>query len=626
MKKLRELTEKEIATLVVYGCSAENWKNISVSENFSPKFFQNVHFSGKVSLGEYNEVFELPGGVIKHSGIFNCHIHNSEIGDNVFIDKIHNYIANCKIQENVYIENVNLICTDGFSTFGNGTEVATMIESGGREVKIFDKLSAPLAYIYTFYRHDKELVSAIDKLISEYAKSKTSDKGIIEKNAQIVNCGEIKNTNIGAYAQLSSVTSLSNGTIVSNEIAPVIIGHGVQCEDFIIQSGSKITEGALLTRSFVGQGCLIGKQFSAIDSLLFANFQGLHGEAVSIFAGPYTVTHHKSTLMLTAYYSFMNAGSGTNFSNHMYKLGPVHQGITERGVKTSSGSYIMWPAHIGAYSVVLGKHKGNPDLKDLPFSYLIKNEGESQLLPGINLHSAGTIRDVEKWPKRDLRKGEKIDPIIFDFLSPHIISKAIRGIEVLKDLLQKMEATATFVWYQNCKIKRSNLRKGIELYEMAVDSYLANTINKIDKTIEIDETEWVDLAGLIAPKTEIEKLCESIKSLNTSLPDIQDKFVELYNSYDKFNFSYANSVIMQKYGKNISELSGVEKTTIFEKGKNADKIFNDIILRDARKEFSNTSKIGFGLDGEEFEKNADFENVRGNFESHPFVIERLNRN
>ena len=91
----------------------------------------------------------------------------------------------------------------------------------------------------------------------------------------------------------------------------------------------------------------------------------------------------------------------------MYKLGPVHQGVTERGVKTSSDSYIMWPARIGAFTVVLGRHKGNPDISDLPFSYLMENDGESTLLPGINLHSAGTIRDVQKWPKRDLRKDDR---------------------------------------------------------------------------------------------------------------------------------------------------------------------------------------------------------------------------
>ena len=34
----------------------------------------------------------------------------------------------------------------------------------------------------------------------------------------------------------------------------------------------------------------------------------------------------------------------------MYKLGPIHQGAMERGAKTTSDSYILWPARVGAFS------------------------------------------------------------------------------------------------------------------------------------------------------------------------------------------------------------------------------------------------------------------------------------
>ena len=60
------------------------------------------------------------------------------------------------------------------------------------------------------------------------------------------------------------------------------------------------------------------KHYSAEHSVFFANSQGFNGEACSIFAGPYTVTHHKSTLLIAGMFSFMNAGSGSNQSNHMY--------------------------------------------------------------------------------------------------------------------------------------------------------------------------------------------------------------------------------------------------------------------------------------------------------------------
>ncbi len=632
MATYRQLLDKEIATLTVYGCSAENWKEVQVTEDFSPNFISNTHFSGKVCLGTYQKVFDLAGGVKKHAGIFNSVLHNCVIENDVFIDKVHNYIANYTIAEGAYIENVDLVVVDGVSSFGNGVKVATMIESGGREVSIFDELSAPLAYMMAFYRHNPALIEKLEKQVDVYTANQRFDMGRIGRNARIVNSGSFKNVRIGDFAQLEGVTLLENGTIVSNEQAPVIIGAGVQCNDFIIQSGTSVTDAAMISRCFVGQGCVIGKQFSAMDSLFFANCQGLHGEAVSIFAGPYTVTHHKSTLMLTALYSFMNAGSGTNFSNHMYKLGPVHQGITERGVKTSSDSYLMWPAKIGPFTVVLGRHKGNPDISNLPFSYLMENDGESNLLPGINLHSAGTIRDVQKWPKRDLRKGEILDPVCFDFLSPYTISKALKGIEILQGLLQNMDEKTNFVWYQNCKIKRSSARKGIDLYELAVDNFLAKTISgKLNgKTIDSNKDEvsgidqWVDMAGLIAPKSEIDKLIVRIVSEDISVQSVQQELNGIFEKYPEFSLNFALKVLCDRKGKALDEIDEQDIVDVLEKGKKAEITFNDLILRDAKKEFSSVSKTGFGIDGDDADKNADFEATRGTFENHPFVIERLN--
>lgn len=641
MTNYRSLLEKEIATLTVYGCSAENWKEVQVAENFSPAFLQNVHFSGKVNLGTYNKVFELAGGVKKHSGIYNCHLHNCVVGNDVFIDKINNYIANYEINDEVYIENVNLILTEGESTFGNGVKVSVMIEAGGREVLIFDHLSAPLAYIYTFYRHNNALIDALTEKIKKYSIAQKSIKGSIGTNARIVNCDVLKNVRIGDFAVVEGTLLLENGTINCTKNAPVHIGQGVQCKNFIINSGTTISESALVTNCFIGQACLLSKQFSAIDSLFFANCQGLHGEAVSIFAGPYTVTHHKSTLMLTALYSFMNAGSGTNFSNHMYKLGPVHQGITERGVKTSSNSYIMWPAKIGVFTVVLGRHKGNPDISNLPFSYLVENDGESNLLTGINLHSSGTIRDVQKWAKRDNRIDQtKLDPINFDFLSPYSLSKALKGVEILKDLLKNMDESASFVWYQNCKLKHSSIKKGIELYEMALYQFVGyhiidrlgdkpfasinDIINQLFSNSKKGKGDWLDMAGLIAPKLEVENLMIEIENENFSLEDIQKQLNNLHQNYDQYSWNWSTEILEKQLAKSLKNITIQDIIEILEKWKKSVLTFNDLILRDAKKEFNTISKTGFGMDGDEEQKNMDFAFTRGVFDDNSFVKE-INR-
>ena len=44
-----------------------------------------------------------------------------------------------------------------------------------------------------------------------------------------------------------------------------------------------------------------------------------------------------------------------------------------------------------------------------------------------------------------------------------------------------------------------------------------------------------------------------------------------------------------------------------------------LLYDDARKEFSMVSRIGFGVDGSVSQRDGDFEQVRGQFESDPFV-------
>ena len=275
---------------------------------------------------------------------------------------------------------------------------------------INNKLSAHFAYIMALYRHRPELIKRMKELVKYYALKHSSDRGKIGKGVKISNTGNIKNVIIGDGATIEGAPHLVNGSINSCMEDPVYIGYGVSCEDFIISSGAHLDSGATISKCFVGQSTILGRGYSASDTLFFSNCHGENGEACSVFAGPYTVSHHKSSLLIAGMFSFMNAGSGSNQSNHMYKLGPIHQGILERGAKTTSDSYILWPARIGAFSLVMGRHVNNTDTTSLPFSYLIEKDNTTHLIPGVNLRSVGTIRDAQKWPKRDRRK----DPVKFD--------------------------------------------------------------------------------------------------------------------------------------------------------------------------------------------------------------------
>ena len=635
--ELRNLTQEEITRLYSQGCTCSDWDKILVTPDFKTNYIQNTRFSGDIQLGIFEKEFLLEGGLPKHSGLFNVTLHNCKLGNNVLIENIPNYIANYEIGNDCFIQNANLIVTEGRSSFGNGILVSVLNETGGREVPIFNELSAHLAYIIALYRHFPVLTEKLKQLIETYAENVSSDRGIIGNNVHIINTGSIRNVRIGDNTIIEGASRLKNGSINSNTEAPVYIGHNVMAEDFIISSGATIKDGAALVRCFIGQACYLGHLFSAHDSLFFSNCQGENGEACAVFAGPYTVTMHKSSLLIAGMFSFLNAGSGSNQSNHLYKLGPIHQGIVERGSKTTSDSYILWPAKIGAFSLIMGRHVSHPDTSDLPFSYLIEQNNQTYLVPAVNLRSVGTIRDAQKWPKRDKRTDSKhLDFINFNLLSPYTIQKMLSGTEVLKTLQQVSGETSEEYSYQSAHIKSGSLKKGIHYYSMAINKFLGNSIIKrlenqtfnsdedIRKRLNSDNArgsgEWVDLSGLIAPQKEITTLIRQIETGEIgSVDQITEKFRQLHLDYYQLEWTWAWEVMQQWYNVNPETITAEDVIRIVKTWKDAVVSLDKMLYEDAHKEFSMTAQTGFGADGNKKQKKLDFEQVRGAFENNPFV-------
>ena len=637
MNNYRKLNEDEIRLLQEHSCTADDWTNIEVAQNFKTDYVSHTRFSGKVKLGVFEHEFTLAGGMKKHSGLYHTTLHNVTVGNNCCIENVKNYIANYEIGDYAFIENVDIILVDGKSRFGNGVEVAVLNETGGREVMMHDRLSAHQAYIMALYRHRPALIEKMKAIVEKYAEENASTIGRIGSNVTIVDSGYIKNVKIGDHCKIEGAGRLKNGSLNSNAEAPVHIGYGVVCDDFIISSGSSVEDGTTLTRCFIGQACHLGHNYSASDSLFFSNCQEENGEACAIFAGPFTVTHHKSTLLIAGMFSFMNAGSGSNQSNHMYKLGPIHQGALERGAKTTSDSYILWPAKVGAFSLVMGRHVNNADTSDLPFSYLIEQQNTTYLVPGVNLRSVGTIRDAQKWPKRDKRKDpNRLDQINYNLLSPYTIQKMMKGRQILKDLRRVSGETSETYAYQSAKIKNSSLNKGIKLYETAIHKFLGNSIIKrLEETkfqsdaeirarlkpdTEIGYGEWVDVSGLIAPKSEIEKLMADIETgVLTDVDGIHGRFVEMHRNYYTYEWTWAFDKMLSFYRLQPESITAKDIVNIVKQWQEAVVGLDKMVYADAKKEFSLSAMTGFGADGSREEQEQDFEQVRGVFESNPFV-------
>jgi len=638
----RQLTRHEIAILEKQGCSADDWSRINVKPDFNPEHLRNVMFAGDIKLGLFNDTVEIELGILKHTGIYDSCILNCCFGDNVYISNVDN-LVNYDIRNNVIIENVNTLAVSGENTFGNGTEIDIVNEKANRTLLIYDQLTAQIAYIFVFYRHDKEMIKRLEEMIRNYVESKKSGKGTISEGARILNTRTIRNVNIGEYALISGTTHLEDGTISCTKEEPAVVGGDVIAIKFIILSGSIVDSASYLEKCFIGQGVIIGRMFSAENSAFFANCEGLNGEALSIFAGPYTVSHHKSTLLIAALYSFFNAGSASNQSNHLYKLGPVHQGILERGVKTGSFSYFMWPSRIGAFTVVIGKHFVQVDTSPFPFSYMVESGGKSLLLPALNLFTVGTLRDSSKWQPRDRRQiGHKLDLICFDLFNPYLVGKILEGITILKKINEEVPLDQETADYKSVNIRRKKLDHSISQYEHAVKIFIGNEVIKMLETMgdkvtfkEIREylslngttvsDRWTDMAGMVAPMSAIEDLITEINSNKVkTVNDLTERLEQIHNNYQKYSWAWCMKLIRDFYKIDLNDINPDQLIMIITAWKDSLSKQTESILEDAGKEYDDKRRIGYGIDGDENIRDADFDEVRGLFEHNKFIIDTKN--
>jgi len=459
--------------------------------------------------------------------------------------------------------------------------------------------------------------------------------------AQILSTAEIIDVNIGAQALIETASSLVNGTILSSAEAPTIISSNVVAEDFIIAENASVSGAAHLKKVYISQGCRIGKQFSAENSLFFSNCEAFNGEACSIFAGPYTVTHHKSTLLIACLFSFYNAGSGTNQSNHMYKLGPVHEGKLERGTKAGSFSYMMWPCRVGAFSIILGKHTRIFDTSDFPFSHLEAGpDGRCLMIPGLYLATAGILRDGAKWPSRDRRKGcKKSDIISFDIFSPYTVGKMIKGCSILKELQDNTERSVEEVSVNGAQIKRVLMRTSQKFYRTGIEMYLLENvlaraekaldegIKKINESFATDEgavysPDWVDIGGQLMPKERLLDLTTAIE--NGKVADAEAFSIEIqkiHRSLEKDEWLWVKNTYKEYFGRDLEKLTKDELGCAAESYQRFRTKFLKQVLADAEKDFDKNSRTGFGQDGSAEDLDEDFRQVRGEYDANRFVKE-----
>lgn len=615
---MRQLSDEEIRILEDRNCWAEDWTNVHVSDDFKPNYMHRVMLYGEVSIGDFDKNIEVSRGFMKHSGINNATLRNVTIGDNCLIENIGGFINNYTIGDDCYISNVNAMETTDGATYGEGNLISVLNEVGDGNVILFSELNSQFAAFMAKHFCDKSLKDAIRRLINEEIARKRHEQAYIGNNVKIVNTKEITNTIVYDDCEINGASRLSDCTILSSPVSNVYIGTGVICENSIISEGSSIINSVKIQDCFIGEACQISNGFTASSSVFFANSYMSNGEACAAFCGPFTASHHKSSLLIGGQFSFYNAGSATNFSNHAYKMGPIHHGVLERGTKTASGAYILMPAHIGTFSVCFGKLMYHPDTRYLPFSYLIAYGDTMYLSPGRNITTVGLYRDIRKWPKRDVRPvGSQKSIVNFDWLSPFSVGEIVEGKQILEKLRDACGENVATYTYHNYVINASSLNKGIKYYDIALRIYMGAVLKRVIKkwgkvdlpTTTIGQGKWNDLSGLLLPESEEMRLIDDIKrgELET-IQEVTDRFKEINRNYREYQWAWTYQLILDYY--HLTEITDADVERIHKDYVHARRAWIAEIRKDAEKEYAMGDVEKYVLDDfiHNLDHEIDFEN------------------
>lgn len=541
LSSYRALSDQEIAQLQSQGCTAADWGSVCVSADFRAGNIRQVNFSGKVYIGN-----------------------------------------------NVTLQQVSNICGQGQTTFGNGDEIGVLKEDGGLEVIMYDGLTSMEATLEVQEPSVKEMLHS---QAYAYAEELKMEGVVIEDGVSVSNVRLLKNVHLGPCTTIEGATRLVEVSVNSLPEAPSSIGDNVILEHVIVCSDSHIGDAAQLDYCFVGQGCHIGRMFSATQSLFFANCHFENGEACALFAGPYSVSHHKATLLIACQISFFNAGSGSNQSNHSYKMGPNKYGQLLRGAKLGSSSYVYWPMQVGAFSTVIGHHTSHADLRMFPFSLIVEGVGgRTVIVPGHALKSVGTRRDVIKWPKRDHRTvGEKTrrDLLNFTMLNPYTVGYINEAVSVLMKLIDEQKPHEVmgqregtlYYEYAGCLIGSEQVQHGLEAYQQALEMYLYEQLkNRVASELPLESKEiaighWRDYGGMIVPQSETLALLKE----GITLPQVEAYLAD-------FEWNWASQQFAAFYGKKPEECTTAELDAILANGAKVTETWNATLDADGERD------------------------------------------
>jgi len=442
----RKLKKKEIAVLVSNNNTADDWKNVEVSDEFNPDLVKNCKFFGLVRIGKLETVSLEYHNVCLPVGLYNSTIISCDLGDNVIVSNV-NYMSHYIVGNEVMLLNIDELHVTDHSKFGNGILkegenesvriwVEVCNENAGRKIVPFNGMLPGDAYLWSKYREDGVLMQQFKDFTEKKFDKQRGYYGKIGDRCVIKNTGIIKDVWIGSDAYIKGANKLKNITLNSSPEAASQIGEGCEIVNGIVGFGCRIFYGVKAVRFVMASHSQLKYGARLINSFLGNNSTISCCEVLNSLIFPGHEQHHNNSFLCAALVMGQSniAAGATIGSNHNSRAADG-EFITGRG---------FWPGlcvslkHNSKFATFTLLAKGDYSFElNIPFPFSLVSNDESsnqlQIMPAYwflyNLYALA--RNASKYVDRDKRTN-KIQHIEYDFLGPDSINEIFSALSLLK--------------------------------------------------------------------------------------------------------------------------------------------------------------------------------------------------
>lgn len=447
--RVRPLRREEIDVLESRGNRSPDWGRVLAAGGFTPAYIAGSTFAGDCVLGVLDgEEIRVEPAVSLPGGIYDSTIVNSEIGSGCLLSRVA-ILANYILGRCCVVFDTGALVASHECVFGNGTEIAIGIETGGREVLSYADITIPVAAAVAKRRGDKNFLEAYGEFVNAYIDSIRSSFGVMGRGGVIRHTARVEDVYLGEEAVIEGATIVQNCTLLSSPDERTEVSHGAYVRNSCLQYGCEVTSMAIVDDAVLTEHSHVERHGKVTQSIIGPNTGVAEGEVTASLVGPFVGFHHQAMLIAALWPEGKgNVGYGANVgSNHTSKA-PDQEIWCGEGFFFGLGVNVKFPSDFtGApYGLIATAVDTLPQKVEFPFALINKTfktfdgvpPAYNEIFPAWvltdNLYMV--LRNEGKYKKRNKARRTEF---VFDVFRRDIIEMMIAARDRLREMKEVRE-------------------------------------------------------------------------------------------------------------------------------------------------------------------------------------------